>query len=222
MNAPANRLSAVGPAPPPYRARAPWYWRGLDAASAYLPLLLMAALALGTWWLVKNTPLFENAPVLAPPRHEPDYTMTRFMVQRFGADGVMQVQIEGDLMRHYPDTETLEIDNPRIRAIGKDGRVTLASARHALSNRDGSEVLLTGDAHIEREATATEAAIDFRGESLHYFKYTERVESSQPVVVTQAGTQLRADAMRYDNLARVLDLKGHVQAVYAPPPGARK
>ena len=222
MSAPASPVSAAGAAPPPYRARAPWYWRGLDAASAYLPLLLMAALALGTWWLVKNTPLFERAPMLAPPRHEPDYTMTRFMVQRFGADGIMQVQIEGDLMRHYPDTETLEIDNPRIRAIGRDGRVTLASAHHALSNRDGSEVLLTGDAHIEREATATDAAIDFRGESLHYFKYTERVESSQPVVVTQAGTQIRADAMLYDNLARVLDLKGHVQAVYAPPPGVRK
>ena len=222
MSAPASPVSAGGAAPPPYRTRAPWYWRGLDAASAYLPLLLMAALALGTWWLVKNTPLFDNAPVLAPPRHEPDYTMTRFMVQRFGADGIMQVQIEGDLMRHYPDTETLEIDNPRIRAIGKDGRITLASARHALSNRDGSEVLLTGDAHIEREATAADAAIDFRGESLHYFKYTERVESSQPVVVTQAGTQIRADAMLYDNLARVLDLKGRVQAVYAPHPGVRK
>src|ERR1700712_5173662 len=106
---------------PPRRARV------LDGVSAYLPLLLMAVLALGTWWLVKNTPLFENDRVAAPLRHEPDYTMTQFMVQRFAPSGAMRVQIEGDLMRHYPDTDTFEIDNPRIRAIGDDGRVTVAT-----------------------------------------------------------------------------------------------
>ena len=41
MSAAASQGLAGGAAPPPYRARAPWYWRGLDAASAYLPLLLM-------------------------------------------------------------------------------------------------------------------------------------------------------------------------------------
>ena len=198
--------------------RAPWAWRVLDTASAYLPLLLMAALALGTWWLVKNTPLFESERVLAPLRHEPDYTMSQFMVQRFAAAGAMRVQIEGDTLRHYPDTDTLEIDNPRIRAIGDDGRVTVASARRALSNHDGSEVQLSGGAHVVREATARDAAIDFRGEFLHYFQNTERVRSHLPVLVTQAGTEIRAEAMAYDNVSRVLDLKGRVRAVLAPPP----
>ena len=209
----------VGAASVPWRQPAPWYLRVIDAVSTYLPLLLMALLALGTWWLVKNTPSFEIDRVAAPLRHEPDYTMTRFMVQRFGVNGSMRVQIEGDLMRHYPDTDTLEIDNPRIRAISDDGRVTTATARQALSNLDGSEVQLTGAAHVVREATANEAAIDFRSDFLHYFRYTERVRSHLPVVVTQGGTEIRADSMAYDNLAGVLDLKGHVRAVLSPPTG---
>ncbi len=209
-------------APAQRRVRAPWYWRWLETASAYLPLLLMAALALGTWWLVKNTPLFEAGRTLEAPRHEPDYTMTQFMVQRFAADGVMRVQIEGDVMRHYPDTDTLEIDNPRIRAYGDDGRVSVATARQALSNRDGSEVQLNGGAHVVREATPKEAAIEFRGEFLHYFQNTERVRSHLPVVVTQGSTEIRADSMAYDNLARVLDLKGHLSAVIASPPESNK
>lgn len=215
MNALAN------PPPAPWQRRASWSLRVIDAASTYLPLLLMAVLALGSWWLVKNTPLFENDRVVAPPRHEPDYTMTRFLVQRFGADGAMRVQIEGDLMRHYPDTDTIEIDNPRIRAIGDDGRVTVASARQALSNRDGSEVQLSGGAHVVREATAKDEAIDFRGEFLHYFQYTERVRSHLPIVVTRGNSEVRADAMNYDNLSGLLSLKGHVRAVLTPP-GARK
>ena len=198
--------------------RRPLRTRLFDVLSAYLPLLLMAVLALGTWWLVKNTPLLDTERSAAPPRHEPDYTMNQFMVQRFAAGGAMRVQIEGDVLRHYPDTDTIEVDNPRIRAIGVDGRVTNATARKATSNRDGTELQLSGDAHVVREATKQDPAIEFRGEFLDCSQNTERVRSPLPVVVTQGGSELHADAMNYDNLARVLDLKGHVRAVLAPPP----
>jgi len=202
---------------PPKAARVPWAWRVVDTVSAYLPVLLMAVLALGTWWLVKNTPLFESERVLAPPRHEPDYTMNQFMVQRFGPDGALRVQIEGDVLRHYPDTDTIEVDNPRIRAYGPDGRITNATARTALANSDGSEIQLRGDAHVVRGATEKDEAIDFRGEFLHCFQNTEQVKSHLPVVVTQGNTAMRADAMAYDNLSHVLDLKGHVHVVLTPP-----
>lgn len=194
-----------------------WPRRVLDGASAYLPVLLMALLALGTWWLVKNTPLFENARTPAPLTHDPDYTMSQFMVQRFGPDGAMRVQIEGEEMRHFPDTDTLEIDNPRIRAVGPDGRITVATAYRATSNADGSEVQLAGGAHVVRLATPKAAAIEFRGEFLHAFLNTERVQSHLPVIVTQGATEIRADAMSYDNLAGVLDFKGRVRAVFAAP-----
>ena len=208
---------------PPFRATAiPWPVRLLDAASAYLPLLLMAVLALGTWWLVKNTPLFESERAVVPLRHEPDYTMTNFMVQRFAAGGAMRVQIEGDVMRHYPDTDTLEIDNPRIRALAPDGRVTVATARRALANGDGSEVQLSGGAHVVREAGEKADAVDFRGEFLHYFVNTERVQSHLPVTVKQGRTEIAADAFSYDNLARGVDFKGRVHGVFAPPAGKAK
>jgi lipopolysaccharide export system protein LptC len=197
----------------------PWTARLLDAVSAYLPVLLMALLALGTWWLVKNTPLFEAERAAAPLRHEPDYTMSQFMVQRFGANGAMRVQIEGDRMRHFPDTDTLEIDRPRIRALMPDGHVTVATARTALSNGDGSEVQLSGDAHVVRLATEKSEAIEFRGEFLHYFVNLERVRSHLPVVMNQGRTEVRADAFAYDNLTRLVDFKGPVHAVFAAPTG---
>ena len=210
--------------PPPAASRAvvrvPWYLRWLHLASTYLPMLLMALLALSTWWLVKSTPLAEDAATLAPPRHEPDYTMNNFMVQRFGPDGVVRVQIEGDTMRHYPDTDTLEIDNARIRAIAPDGRVTLASARRALANADASEVQLSGGANVLRESSGKDEAIEFRGEFLHALQNSERVRSHLPVTVLRGSSQLNAEAMEYDNLTRVLQLKGRIRAVFAAPAAA--
>lgn len=211
----------ASPQPAARRIAAHWRLRTVDAVSAYLPMLLMAVLALGTWWLVKNTPLFETARVAAPARHVPDYTMTKFMVQRFAPSGKLRAQIEGDVLRHFPDTDTFEIDNPRIRAIGdEDGRVTRASARRGVANHDASEVQLIGDAHVVREATPTDQAIDFRSEFLHYFQNSERVQSHLPVVVTQGSTEVHADGMSYDNLTGQLDFKGRTRAVMLPPRAA--
>jgi len=214
--APVTGLALAPPMPRPYAPNLPWSSRLLNALTTYLPVLLMAVLALGTWWLVKNTPTQDNDRVLAPLRHEPDYTMTDFLVQRYAPDGSLRVQLEGDTLRHYPDTDTVEIDKPRIRSTGRDGRVTTATAQHALSNGDGSEVQLSGGAYVVREAYAGEQAIEFRGEFLHAFLATERVRSHLPVVVTQGDTEVRAGGMEYDNLAHTLDFKGRVRAVFLP------
>jgi lipopolysaccharide export system protein LptC len=194
----------------------PWRWRVLEMVSAYLPLLLMVVLALGTWWLVKNTPLAGESRAAAPLRHEPDYEMRNFAVQRFTPQGPLRAQIEGDAMRHYPDTDTLEIDNVRLRAVGPDGRVTVATARRAISNGAATEVQLLGGAEIVREATAGDEAINFRGEFLHAFLDTERVRSHLPVTVTRGGTQVQADGMEYSHLDRLIQFSGRMRASFLP------
>jgi lipopolysaccharide export system protein LptC len=211
-------LSFAGPEP--VAPAAPWYLRLLDLASAYLPLIFMALLAAATWWLVRNAPEVEEGQRAVPVRHEADYVMTRFVIQRFGADGALRTQIEGAELRHYPDDDTLEIDDARIRAFGAKGEVTQATARRALSNGDGSEVQLLGDAHVVRPATAKEEAVEFRGEFLHAFRNIELLRSNQPVVVTQGASIVRAQGMEYDNLARVVTLVGPSSATFlSPKPG---
>jgi lipopolysaccharide export system protein LptC len=206
-------LSFAGPEP--VAPAAPWHLRLFDLASAYLPLVMMAVLAAGTWWLVRNAPPLAAPRPVAVQRHEPDYVMTRFIVQRFAADGTLRTQIEGDVLRHFADDDTLEIDAARIRAIGDNGTVTLASARRALSNGDGSEVQLLGDARVMRPASGKEEAVEFRSEFLHAFRNIEQVRSHLPVVVTTGGSVVRAEGMVYDNLARVVDLKGRSTATFS-------
>jgi len=194
----------------------PWHWALRDALSAYLPALLMALLALATWWLVKNTPLPGEAPEPAPPRHEADYSMRSFTVQRFAKEGPLRVQIEGAVLHHFPDTDTLEIEEVRIRAIGPNGRLTLASARRAIANGDASEVQLVGGAQVTREPMGGEPAIRMTSEFLHAFLDRERVRSHLPVIVRRGATEIRADAFEYDHLSRVIDFRGRVRATIAP------
>jgi lipopolysaccharide export system protein LptC len=198
--------------PPPVRRQ-----MSVSAVLAtYLPLMLMAFLALGTWWLVKNSPVPGEGGTVAPPKHEPDYEMQRFAVQRFTPQGVLRAHIEGDAMRHYPDTDTLEIDNVRLRAVGADGGITRAVARRAIANADGSEVQLVGGAEVVREAIGDEEAVNFRGEFLHAFLDTERVRSHLPVTVTRGATEVKAQNMEYTHLDRVLRFGGRMQTVFSP------
>jgi lipopolysaccharide export system protein LptC len=213
----ASTVSApAAPTEATRRAAQPWYWRVVEVLSSYLPLLLMTVLALGTWWLVKNTPLAGESRVAAPLRHEPDYEMRNFAVQRFTPLGPLRAQIEGDVLRHYPDTDTLEIDNVRLRAIGPDGRVTLASARRAIANGAATEVQLLGGAEVVREAVAGDEALQFRGEFLHAFLDTERVRSHLPVTVTRGTTEVHADGMEYSHLDRLIQFSGRMRASFQP------
>jgi len=207
-------LSFAGPEPV-VPASAPWHLRLFDLVSAYLPLVMMALLAAGTWWLVRNAPTFEPPLATPPPRHEPDYVMTGFVVQRFAADGTLRTQIEGDTLRHYPDDDTLEIDSARIRSIADNGAVTLATARRALANGDGSEVQLIGDARVNRLPFGKDEEVEFRSEFLHAFRNVEQVRSHLPVVMTQGSDVVRAASMSYDNLSRVVEFKGRTSARFA-------
>lgn len=200
--------------------------QGWEQLSLYLPVVLMGLLALGTWWLVRNAPAPLLPPVERQAVHQPDYFMKSFSVKSFDATGRLQSEVQGDEARHYPDSDTLEIDQARMRSVALDGRITRATADRALSNADGSEVQLFGNAIVTREpmpATASAPAqprLEFRGEFLHAYTNTERVRSDKPVTLTRGNDRFTADGMDYDNLDQVLQLRGRVRGVLQP--GAAK
>lgn len=184
--------------------------------SLYLPVVLMGLLALSTYWLVRSTPVFVPPQAPGPARHEPDYFMHKFSVRTFDDSGRLKTEVLGAQARHYPDTDTLEIDSVRIRSFDLTGRLTTANAERALANGDASEFELFGSARVVREPAVDAAGKvlperAYRGEYLHVFVVDERVKSHLPVELTFGADRFTADAMDYDNVERVIALKGRVR-----------
>lgn len=209
---------ALGRARPagPNTGRATWSWRLRELLSTWLPILLMGLLALGTWWLVKSTPGPVKPRPAEAPRHEPDYTMERFSVQRFAADGRERVRLEGARMQHFPDTDVLEIEDVRVRAIGDDGRLTLASASRAQVNGAATELRLDGGAHVQRPADNGDDSLDIRAESIRAFLDSDRVRAERGVWVRFGTGELRAEAADYDHASRTVVFTGRVRASFLP------
>ena len=197
------------------RPRLPWHLRLREGFSSYLPLLVMALLVLASWWLVKNSPRTAAPAEERPLSSEPDYTMEQFALERFDAQGRLKLRIEGARLKHFPATDRIEIEDARIRAIAEDGRVTLAHARQALGNGDGSAMQLRGGAEVT-STDANGAPLVMRSEFLHAFLVTEQVRSHLPVQVQMGSSQLRAAGLDYDHGARRLDLVGPMRAELPP------
>ena len=208
-------LPEIALAAPP-RPAMPWFLRLRDTLSSYLPLLLMAALALGTWWLVKNTPGAPPARSADVARGVPDYSMRRFEVQRFAPDGRLTARLEGKELRHYPESDRIEVDELRLQAFLPDGRITTATARRAVSNGAASELELRGGAEVVgTDADGTPVTI--RSEFLHAFIETEVVLTDVPVQLRHGRSLLQAGGLRYDGRRRLVDFEGPVRASLQVP-----
>jgi len=187
----------------------------------YFPLVSMGLLALGTYWLVRSTPPPAGAVALRPVVHEPDYFMHEFSVKTFDAAGRVRTEVQGAKARHYPDTQWLEIDRVRVRSFDALGRITTATAERGLTNEDSSEVQLLGNAVVVREAVQEQGRalfprMEYRGEFLHAFMNTERVESHKPVELLRGKDRFAADRMEFDNVEQVLQLSGRVRGTLMP------
>lgn len=206
------------------------YWmmflRAWDRVSIYMPVMVMAFFALATYWLVRNTPEPQQVAVAKAPVHDPDYWMKEFAIRNFDASGRLKNEVRGDLARHFPDSDTFEIERVRMRSWDAQGRLTHASADRALSNADSSEVQLLGHAVVVREGGPVaggvlEPALEVRGEYLHADQRNERLRSDQPVQLTRGEDRLSADGLDYSHKDRILQLGGRVKGLLIPAAPAR-
>jgi lipopolysaccharide export system protein LptC len=212
---PEVEVSLGAPAPAPAQLRRGLRLRWRELLGAYLPLVLMALLALGTWWLVKNTPRPSVGDDTAGVRSDPDYEMRDFAITRFAPDGRATVRLEGAWLRHYPDTDRIEIETARMQSRTPDGRVTRAQAARALANGDASEWQLSGGAKIVAQVRGG-PPLEIEGEFLHVFVHTERVRSHLPVRMRQGDDVIHAGGIDVDNLAQRVQLNPPVRSIFSP------
>lgn len=212
---------SVGPVAAHVPHRVAWSERLRMLLGTYLPLLLMVALAAGTWWLVRTAPRPAVESQATKLRHEADYTLERFAMQRYDKSGRQVALIEGEQLHHYPDTRELEIDTVRVTFSSADGRVTRITARQAVVFDEGSVVRLEGNARVESQGPTTEPPVVIEGQRLVVNLHDQLVTTDQPVRVRQGGTDFSAEALTYDAVTQNLTLQGKVRAVLQTLPKRR-
>ncbi len=204
------------------RPRMDWLARAQSAA----PLVLAGLLAGFTWWLVASSPdAGDRARPPEPDRGTPDYELAHARLARFDAKGRLEAVIDGDRMRHYPVTQTVQIDAMQLAMRHPDGRRVLAQAREGewsegqgLASLSGQADVRLADAGVMLPAQAKdvgergEAGVTrILGERLDLDTRARVLTSRQPVTVLREGSTVRGQTLRHDEPAGLTDLGGRVQ-----------
>ncbi len=202
--------------------RQPW-GQAYNRATVYLPVALMAVLALATYWLIHSTPSLMSASPSRPVRHIADYSLQDFTISTYAPEGRLLHRLSGQSAHHFPDSDTLEIETVRVKSFPSPTRITQASADKALSNRDGSDVRLMGNAVISNEDTdKPNPPWILEGEALEIFSNQQRLQSDLPVVLKQGKNQFTGDRLHYDHLSSVVELQGRVHGTLQATPTTKK
>lgn len=192
--------------------------RAWDRLSVYLPVLLMMLLALASYLLLQATPEPPKPPPARAVTHDPDYFMRRFSVKIFAPNGSLTSEMYGTEAHHYPDTDTVVIDNARVRSFNTNQQLSTATAKQVMANGAGTEFELKGDAVVVRQAGRSPTGqrvsrMEFHGEHLTVSTKPEVVVSDVPVLLIRDADQITADTLHFQGDAtQVVELTGNVRA----------
>ncbi len=192
------------------------WWR---RAATMLPLLLMVLLAGFSWWVAREALLAMHGGGNSPPApQKPDYFLKDFQTRSFNSLGQGGAELSGAGMEHIPGNQTVRIAQPRLRVVDAQGALTHASAQVGLSNADGSNVQLFGDAVVRRQAPKTPEIV-VRSSFLNIFPQTRRISSNRPSTVQQGSSVFAGDDLEMNGLDGTFSMQGKVRGSLRPNPG---
>jgi len=190
--------------------------RLLDALSVYLPLIVVALLASGSWWLVRSIPALSSPEANKPVRQDPDYRLSDFSVKSFNAAGHMMREVTGKKAQHFPATQDLQIEEVRIFAQNDQSSRIHAQAQQGVASDDGAKVTLIGQAHAIQDAQQNRPRIELRGERLVALPDEDRVLSDDPVHITRGRDVFIANTMNFNSNTGEYVLQGRVRGTLMP------
>lgn len=173
------------------------------------PVLLMATLALLTFWL--RITVREQAPAAPVHRHDPDYIVNGVTITRYDAQGIVDSTLTAAKLTHYADDDSNQFLDPRLVQTKPGQPRTTVTAKRGTTIEGSSEVFLYGDVHLQRAATARRPAASLVTNFLHVARNGTLFLTDREVTITQGGRSLSGRGMLYNNATGELLLRHNVR-----------
>jgi len=183
-----------------------------------MPLILMGALTLVTFWLVqKNTPP-EKSTHERVRLHQPDYTIKDGALSALNELGNTKYRILGVKVTHYDDDASIDILAPRMRLFQAEKAPVTVKSDTGHLNGDLTILDLYDNATIFRpaqEATASQPASLRMLASSNYFKALindDVIETDRPITLEQGMSIMNSnDGGIFNNIEQSMVLSGQVK-----------
>jgi lipopolysaccharide export system protein LptC len=183
-----------------------------------MPLILMGALTLMTFWLVQKNMPPESSMLERVRLHEPDYIIKDGTLSALNEQGNTKYRILGNKVTHYDDDASIDIDAPRMRLFQPDKPPVTVKSDTGHLDGDLTILELIDNASIFRPAqaaTATEPATLRMLASSSYYKVLindDIVETDRPIRLEQGMSIMHSsDGGTFNNIQQSMTLSGQVK-----------
>lgn len=192
----------------------PYTQRLLSRLATWFPVLLLATLAMLTYWL--DAQVQGNGRGDGTGAKDPDYFLEDFSATSFGKDGSMIQQLAAKKLIHYPDGQPTQVVAPQLTDTQPGKPPLRVRAEKGEVSGDNEHVYLSGNVVAERDAAAGQGKVTLASDYLHVQPSLERADTNRRVTITDAmGTHV-GGAMEADNKARTLKLRNGVTGEIRP------
>ena len=179
-------------------------------------LLIMITLVIGTWWAADYS---QRAVAIDPPArktHEADSWSKNFVLLRTNTQGVVINRLEGDLLEHFPDDDSYDVEKPRAFGLRADAPLTLATSRKASLYDNGDRIVMRGDAVLVRLADASHAPLNFLSDEIVMLIDKDISYTDLPAIAISGRSRMSGIGMRYNNGTQQLDVLKSTDVEIAP------
>jgi len=188
-----------------------------DRIAAALSVVLLVALAAGSYYLAQTSLRDAGSRVPRAITHEPDYFVEDVVFTRINARGDPVFRMSAQRMLHYPDDQSSAYDKPVLVSLDPAKPRVSLRADHGRSSAEGEETTLIGNVVLVRAESAGDPAMTIRTERVTVYSETEIARTDLPVRIERGGSVLTGVGMEFNNAARSLRVDSRVQLTWQPP-----
>ncbi|KND61087.1 putative transmembrane protein [Candidatus Burkholderia verschuerenii] len=183
--------------------------------ASLVPLVAMAALAGGTYWLLQSSLPPAKQSAEQPKRHTADYFADNFSVSELDTTGTTQYRLTAKSMVHYEDDENSDLTLPAMRMFQPQKPQVTATAERGTVNSDVSIVDLYDHARILRAPGYGDPQMQADSQHFRVLVNDDVIETEKPVRLQRGPSVMTANGMNYNNVTREMKLYGNVRGAIA-------
>jgi lipopolysaccharide export system protein LptC len=156
-----------------------------------LLVVILSLLGVMAWWFAQRAQQADRLPQPSQGRR-PDYVVDRLSAVVMNIHGQPERQLSADQLRHYPDDDSSELEQPQLLLYEQQSPPWHIRAEHGWVSSRGKNFILSGEVQARRAGGARSAAIRFQTSELRIRPEDGYAETDRFVEIEQDNNRVSA------------------------------
>ncbi len=180
-------------------------------------IVLIVVLAIATLTYQLSTSVDETADLTDPSlRHDPDYFISEFKATMYDQSGVARYRLAAKHLEHFPDTDTIEVQDPRVEYIDPTRQVWLATSDYGIGYENTEILKLSGNVKIVSNNPDPDKNLVLETDKLTITFAKKQASTDTRVKIIGKNSTITSKGMDVNLDTGILTLKSQARGRYVP------